>query len=83
MNCANDYSKKWEQVLDILRSDMPVPTFRAWIEPLELIAAEEGEVAVRCSDPKALVERYQSRITFAVQAVFGEAHTLKIVRDDA
>jgi len=84
---TTDIAVVWEQVLDIVRSELNTPSFKTWFEhtvPLEL--TDDGVFVVGVQNEFArtwLEERYAQRLSAALRQVIGSAVTVRITVDQA
>jgi len=82
---TTDIAVVWDQVLDIVRSELNTPSFKTWFEhtvPLEL--TDDGVFVVGVQNEFArtwLEERYAQRLSAALRQVIGSAVTVRITVD--
>lgn len=72
----------WSSVLEILRRDLPRPSFEIWVRPLQPVALSDGTVVLGAPSDTAklsLEEQYSDSIASALARVLGQAATVRFV----
>jgi len=84
---TTDIADVWDQVLDIVRSELNTPSFKTWFEhtvPIEL--TDDGVFVVGVQNEFArtwLEERYAQRLSAALRQVIGSEVSVRITVDQA
>ena len=71
----------WDRAKELMRAEIPEFSYRAWIDPLRLVSAQNDAVLVESADlfsTTNIRKRYLSLITQAVKTAFGQEYACEI-----
>ena len=84
-----EYSKKWDKCLEIIRDIIPAEQFKSWFSPLTFLRVENDVLTIYCPTEffaEQLEERYINVLGKTLKRVFGPSIRLiyeyPIVADD-